>query len=335
MLARTSVLKHPMDIELKTPLLVPSFSSKGFGFNKNGKSEIKQLVKFASAYLDSTMLVSAYDIYYGHIHRPKSLFKITDLIFLDSGGYETTQDHDLSTIKKRKWQFDEWKLNLYKEVLSSWPEYIPTVFVSYDHGSKRRHLDKQILSAKRFFEGYPNQLSDFLVKPNIRTQQYVDIIEVLEHIDDYKNFDIIGFTEKEIAPSPLKRMVFIARVRKALDAAGISIPIHIFGSLDPLSSWLYFLAGAEIFDGLTWARYAYYKGICLYYQNYGVLEVELNRSEDFSRSMAAARNLVYLDKLQSRMRAFAMDHEFDKIDFHSKILVESYDRLRGEMGGEL
>jgi len=335
MLARTTVLKHPMDIELKTPLLVPSFSSKGFSFNKNGKSEVKQLVKFASEYLESTMLVSAYDVYYGHIHRPKSLFKIADLIFLDSGGYETTKDHDLSTIKKRTWQFDEWKAKFYKEVLSSWPEYIPTVIVSYDHGSRRRYLDKQILSAKHLFECYPNQLSDFLVKPNTRQQQYVNLNEVLEYTDDYKYFDIIGFTEKEIAPSPLERMVFIAKIRKALDAAGISIPIHIFGSLDPLSSWLYFLAGGEIFDGLTWARYAYYQGSCLYYQNYGVLEVELNRSEDFSRSMAAAKNLVYLDKLQSRMRAFAVDPKFDKIDYHSKILVEAYDRLRGEMGGEL
>lgn len=335
MLARTRILKHPMEVELKTPLLVPSFSSKGFGFSKSGKSEVKELVKFASEYLERTMLVSAYDVHYGHTQRPKALFKITDLIFLDSGGYETTHDHDLSTIKKRKWQFADWKVELYYEVLSSWPEYIPAVFVSYDHGSRRRHLDKQISAAKRLFERYPNQFSDFLIKPNSKKQPYLNLDEILKHIDDYKCFDIIGFTEKELAPSPLGRMVFIAIIRKALDATGVNIPIHIFGSLDPLSSWLYFLAGAEIFDGLTWARYAYYNGHCLYYQNYGVLEVELNRSEDFSRSMAAAKNLVYLDKLQSQMRGFAVDPKFDKIDYHSKILVESYDRLRGEMGGEL
>ena len=43
----------------------------------------------------------------------------------------------------------------------------------------------------------------------------------------------------------------------ALDDAGVGIPIHVFGSLDPLISPIYWLAGAEIFDGLTWINMAY------------------------------------------------------------------------------
>ena len=38
-LVRSSVLKHPSGLEVKTPLLIPSFSSKGFVFPLKQKSE--------------------------------------------------------------------------------------------------------------------------------------------------------------------------------------------------------------------------------------------------------------------------------------------------------
>jgi hypothetical protein len=34
-----------------------------------------------------------------------------------------------------------------------------------------------------------------------------------------------------------------------LDEAGVKSPIHVFGALDPLTVCLYFVAGAEVFDG--------------------------------------------------------------------------------------
>jgi hypothetical protein len=45
-------------------------------------------------------------------------------------------------------------------------------------------------------------------------------------------------------------MLNIAKLPLALDQAGMrKIPLHIFGALDPLSSALYFMAGAE-----SWVR---------------------------------------------------------------------------------
>jgi hypothetical protein len=46
---RISQLKHPMGVNIETPLLVSSFSSKGFKFQKNGKdpngkSEVNNLI---------------------------------------------------------------------------------------------------------------------------------------------------------------------------------------------------------------------------------------------------------------------------------------------------
>lgn len=82
-------------------------------------------------------------------------------------------------------------------------------------------------------------------------------------------FHALGVTEKELGGNFKERMINIARIRKALNGVGLeNMPIHIFGSLDTVSTPLYFVAGADIFDGLTWLRFAYYKGMTIYRQNY-------------------------------------------------------------------
>jgi hypothetical protein len=58
MLARSTKLQHPLGVNFETPLLIPSFSSKGFGVSKSGESEIRQIFAVASEYLTDTMLGS-------------------------------------------------------------------------------------------------------------------------------------------------------------------------------------------------------------------------------------------------------------------------------------
>ena len=52
----------------------------------------------------------------------------------------------------------------------------------------------------------------------------------------------------------------IAQIRRALDGVGLDTPLHVFGSLDTVTTPMYFMAGADIFDGLTWLRFAFYNG---------------------------------------------------------------------------
>src|SRR6185312_9373800 len=118
----------------------------------------------------------------------------------------------------------------------------------------------------------PRAGRELLIKTTSRSQDFVILNEVLLCKYRLSNFDVIGFTEKELGPSTLDRMVFIARLRQELEAAGLDIPIHIFGSLDTISTPLYFLAGADIFDGLTWLRYSYFDGLTLYKHNYGAMK---------------------------------------------------------------
>ncbi|TYL86102.1 hypothetical protein [Bradyrhizobium cytisi] len=64
-------------------------------------------------------------------------------------------------------------------------------------------------------------------------------------------------TEKEAGDTFVERLTFVARLRALLDANDVYKPIHVFGGLDPFMAPLYFLAGADVVDGLTWLRMAF------------------------------------------------------------------------------
>ena len=336
MLARKSILKHPSGYVIETPLLVPSFSSKGFRFDSKGISEIKDILNLTAEYLHESMLISAYDVYYKHVHHLDKLKAVPEITFIDSGGYETSGDHDLSAVFKQVVPTEPWEEAQLISVYDGVPDHMPAVLVNFDHGSVRKPIKNQIEDARRLLKKYPKHLHDILIKPETKNQQYVQIASILGAADQFKHFDIVGFTEKELSDqnSVLSRMQNIAKIRLALDDARVSAPIHIFGSLDPLSSCLYFLAGAEIFDGLTWLRYTYMNGLAVYNQNYGALEVGIDERETMVRGVALAKNIVELRKLQHDMRAFLLEEDFNKFRYHTDFLRGSYDLLRTKLGGK-
>jgi hypothetical protein len=326
MLCRSTRLHHPLGITLETPLLVPSFSSKGLGFDTEGKSEIKQIFAVVSEYLTDTMLVSAYDIAYEHLQPIGSA--ITELTIVDSGGYEVSDLHDLSAVYRQPVQPKEWTMELLRQIYNSWPKHIPAVFVSYDHPNVRQSLSEQIDAAQSLFSHYPRQLHTLLIKPETKDQQYVQINNVIASARELRGFNILGLTEKELGNSILDRMKNIAAIRIAMDDAGTNIPIHIFGSLDPITSVLYFLAGAEMFDGLTWLRYGYGDGIASYQHNYGALRIGIDRQDGFLVAKTMQENLGYLLDLTHQMQKYVLDGDFAQLKPHSDFFRASYDLLR-------
>jgi len=63
--------------EIELPLLIPAFSSKGFGFHKTGKGKKKRnyselgyaLAEFAKHPMEY-VLISAYDLHFDHFNAP-------------------------------------------------------------------------------------------------------------------------------------------------------------------------------------------------------------------------------------------------------------------------
>jgi hypothetical protein len=325
-LCRSTRIHHPLGATLETPLLVPSFSSKGFGYGSRRESEIRNRFAVVSEYLTDTMLVSAYDIAHGYLESIESA--ITELTIVDSGGYEIYDIQDLSTVYRHPVQPKEWKVEQLRKVYDAWSEHIPAVFVSYDHPDVRQSLSKQIDAARSLFFDYPRQLHTLLVKPETKNQQYVKIKNVIANVEDIRDFNMVGFTEKELGRSILDRMNNIAVIRMAMDDADINLPIHIFGSLDPITSVLYFLAGAEIFDGLTWLRYGYREGVASYQHNCGALDIGIERQDNFIVAKMMQENLGYLLKLTHQMQKYLLDGDFAQLTPHSDFFRDSYNLLR-------
>ena len=326
MLARSTKLNHPLGITVETPLLIPSFSSKGFGTNQENESEIKNIFTFASEYLADTMLVSAYDLYYEHL--PAIHSSITELTIIDSGGYEIADLHDLSSVYSYPVHPQDWTEDKLRTILDAWPEHVPAIFVSFDRPDLRRSIYEQIEAARSLFTNYRGQLHTLLIKPETKDQNYIQVRNIIASVDQMKDFDIIGITEKELGNSVLNRMTNIAKIRFAMDDADLRAPIHIYGSLDPITSVLYYLSGAELFDGLTWLRYGYADGLACYQHNYGIREIAIDRTDDFIKAKTIQDNLGYLLELSHQMRKFLLDGDFNKFEHNASILRESFDLLR-------
>lgn len=145
MLARKRALVlNGVEIQ-RTPLLVPSFSSKGF-------PDVDKIVEYSAELIEGPALVSACDLHYKKIQPP---FDSSSLLFLNSGGYEASKDTELSESGDKEHKPQKWIQALHEAELSSWQPRVPSVLISYDHPHQRLPLPEQINRAKQWHRGKP------------------------------------------------------------------------------------------------------------------------------------------------------------------------------------
>ena len=324
MLAKRRALKfRGADVEL-TPLLIPSFSSKGF-------PEVDKIIAYCSDLIVGVTLVSAYDIYYNKIKPP---FDFPSLIFLDSGGYEASKDVELSDLGDKEHQPKGWTREMHESVIAEWDSSVPSVLISYDHPDTRVSIAEQIDRALAMAPGRQEFLRELLLKPERAAETQLPITAVIRHAHRFGEFDIIGVTEKEIGNSLAERMKNIARLRLALTAAGLDTPIHIFGCLDTISTPMYFLAGADIFDGLTWLRFAFHEGMTIYKHNYGALKLGIDTQADVVDARCWNQNYYYLSDLELEMRSYLNEHDFNVFKHHGPLLQAALESAMETLGGD-
>lgn len=314
--------------QIRTPILVPSFSSKGF-------PDVGKIIELTQPFLDSQILVSAYDLHHGFIDESVDL-NFPPLIFVDSGGYEASQERALQDPARPmntdyQPSGDEWTNEKYEAVIAAWANIPPTIFVNYDHPKKRVSLDIQIRDAI-CTGGAARQIErEFLIKPTTDSRQYLDVDEICGNVKKFAPFVAIGVTEDEIGNTLHKRMVNIGRIRQSLDAANMDTPIHIFGSLDTVTTLLYFVMGADVFDGLTWLRYGYFEGATVYQQSLAALKFSRTQYKSVDRE-CWHHNYLYLQKMEQQMRSFLSDGDFKRFGEYSETIAELYDAAIEELG---
>jgi len=345
MLARRSNLNHPLGMTIELPRLIPSFSSKGFPFyehQETGKeiSEVSDVLANTGPTITDSILISAYDLSHEYLLNPEQYFGNKELIIIDSGGYELSEDFDSTEVKQGEFAIDvDYDIEKYTEVLSVLPNDHPIIITNFDYDYQGKSVEDQIREAQKFFNQYTSFGHDFIIKPTKR-KQYLDINEIISHIDKLQRFDVIGVTEKELGGSLLERMTNIANLRIAMDRKSIDKPIHIWGGLDPVISPLYFCAGAEIFDGISWLRYGYCRDIAISRDSYTAITLGSHKKWRIAESMRQANNIGYLENMTINMRRFADSNpgNFEVFGEQSETIRKAYQalctrvpELKGEM----
>jgi hypothetical protein len=301
-------------IDTSTPLLVPSFSSKGF-------KDIKNLYIYMKEYMSEVSLISAYDLYYDFINS-KQIYE-TEVIFIDSGGYERDQEHDLSDVYGAKYLPNQWNSKLHQEVINEIEPLADIVIVNFDF-VKRYPIIEQIEKASFLFDRFPNFASNFLVKPE--TGEQINIENYCSNIKLLSNFSILGFTEKELGQSVLERCTNIYKIRLALNSANLNTPIHIFGCIDPLNILVYYLCGADIFDGLSWLRFSFQNNIPRYINHNAIATGKWSLTNDEIRVLTYYENLEILKSLKMQMNDFTNNYNLDYL-FEDKSLRDQVEKL--------
>jgi hypothetical protein len=296
---------------VRTPLLLPSLSSKSDVSKYAGANE------FIDEWLAEPALISAYDLRHGLVKAPK----YPPVMFLDSGGYEALRDYKfLKTHDKPAPDAQVWSQKHYSDALQDFSHRGHVVAVSYDHPEEQLSLHAQLERANALFLPTDDRfVREFLIKPEPE-KDTIDLKVIFEHIDQLASYPLIGLTDKELGATLLEKLQNVALLRCELKRAGHDTPIHIFGSLDPLTAPLYFMAGADVFDGLAWLRYGFSQGRAIYIQNYEATELALQHPARLVQAQMWMKNYNYMLDLQGAMRRFLLDAKFEWFEVNSERL---------------
>lgn len=306
----------------ETPMLIPSFSSRV-------NMDVYKIIEPMGESLNETILISAYDLCYS------TDFPIidTDLIFIDSGGYECGIDNCISEIGYYRPEAFPWNQEKYLNVIKSWPNNVPTVLISYDHPTKRETIEKQVENAEGIFAQMDGLLKEFLIKPDNNNANKINLDSLIKNIDLLRSFDIFGITEKELGDSIFDRMVSIAKIRMELDERGLEIPLHVFGSLDTITTPLYYFSGADIFDGLSWLRFTFHEGNTLYTNSFGPMIYGIHKNSDLIQAKIFEDNITYLLRLKLMLEKFLSTGTFDHFGANAEFFNKAYNDLKVTLNG--
>lgn len=303
----------------RTPILLPSFSSQvplrkaGETLSSEQEAALKAYVTRLGETVAGPLLISAYDLHHGHVPQPNSDTGVfaAPLTFIDSGGYEVLCNEQLSFDQKQ-----------HAKVLAAWPEKAHAVAVNFDCPSDDlAHQIDETLD----LPGPDTLGKELLLKPGGSGMEYL-LAAIPKNSEKLGKLSVIGLTEKEAGSSLRDRLDTIGSLRSQLDKAGLfEMPIHVFGGLDPMRSYLYFLAGADIFDGLSWLRFGFEGGKALYLDAHASVQypqIAINEAEWRIRR----ENFFKILDMQVAMRKFLVSSNLD--DLHPDA-VETWKRIYG------
>ena len=309
------------ELEVHTPLIVPSFSSRGF-------PELSHIWEEFRHKLYGVCLVSAFDIAGGRI--PADAANMVNVIVLDSGVSETKGVSVVSGDKLTHSSPARWTRKHYHEAVGSISEGGNVILVNFDQVGR---LEDQIESASEDFSHASHTVSDFLVKPPEQTA-LVNVPRLSRHREALSQFSIIGITALEAGNSFLRRCSSLVMLRNLLNEAGLDTPIHVFGAISPYEVLAYFFCGADIFDGLNWLRLAFRRHASMPIAESATEDMKWKLTDLDLRVEEWTRNLRLLYRLQESLQRYATNGDIDSLTKDFPIAQQSV-RIAEIAGAEI
>ena len=149
---------------------------------------------------------------------------------------------------------------------------------------------------------YPTAVINYLLKISKNIDETIEAICNTQFLDEIK---VIGLTEKELGCTVKDRLKALIAVKEALKFKKWEGHIHIFGGLDPVLSKLYYYAGADIFDGLSWQRIRYSDLSSLFHPSH----YRISLSEEENKFWMMVSNLSELHKMKDNLSVCATDRD--------------------------
>ena len=283
-----------------TPLIAPSFSSRGFPYLSDIWEEFRHK-------LYGVCLVSAFDVAGGRI--PEGVADMVNVVIVDSGLYETNKGWLESGDRHVPPPDTRWTRKQYHETVKRIGDGGNAMLINFDHVGT---LEDQIDRASKDFSLAPHAASDFLIKPTDVTE-WVNIPKLSQYLEALKQFDAIGITARESGGSFLKRCSSIVTLRELLNDAGLDTPIHVFGAINPYEVLAFFFCGADIFDGLNWLRLAFRSDGSVPIDESALEDMKWNLPEADLHSEEWTNNLRFLYRSQEAMQEYALNGNFESL----------------------
>lgn len=218
------------------------------------------------------VLVSAYDI---ELYQRTDAAKFKDVIggildvaktseiYIDSGNYESSRYHDAN-----------WTQDKFENIVSILDKgYYYFSYDSYDWFESEADAIKNLsASIERLAK---RGISFERIIPVLHIAGQVDLVKLarimktIRYIKNNYGSCRVAIPERDIGAGVRSRVLSVRLIVAELEKHGIEIDLHLLGTGNPLSIYLFADAGATSFDGLEWCRQSMdHRGSILYHPSH-------------------------------------------------------------------
>ena len=104
--------------------------------------------------------------------------------------------------------------------------------------------------------------------------------------------------------------------------------------MDFISVLIYFLCGADIFDGTSWMKYFFWKGFAVYLKQYDLLTESWPQKCYINKIQAIKNNLIERYKFEDKLGQFINTRDFKTFELDD-IIINRIKKLLNQLGVEI